>query len=396
MKCDFLIIGAGIMGLGVANALQGKYPSASIVIIEKERSPGLHASGRNSGVLHAGFYYTADSLKARFTKEGNSALKEFCKEHSLKLNECGKVVVAANEEEIATLLELYERGLANGVELTVVDEEELRHIEPNAKTCGKALHSPNTATVDPAQVVDKLKDIVLSRGAKLYCNTAYEHNPAPGSVMSSQGDIDAGIVINCAGLYADRVAKSFGFARNYTIIPFKGVYLKYAMPDRPVKSNIYPVPKLENPFLGVHYTVTADGDIKIGPTAIPAFGRENYLGFEGIELSDLAEILYYESRLFIHDSFHFRSLALEEFRKYDRAYLASLAKKMVHCIDEEGFDSWSRPGIRAQLLDSRTLELVQDFVVEADSRSVHLLNAVSPAFTCSLPFSEWIVENYID
>ncbi|WP_353662193.1 L-2-hydroxyglutarate oxidase [Hydrogenimonas sp. SS33] len=395
MKTDFLIIGAGIIGLSIARALQQKYPKSSIRIIEKEGDVGLHASGRNSGVLHAGFYYTADSLKARFTREGNASMKAFCREKGLPVNACAKVVVARNESEVETLYELERRGHANGVEVTIIDEEQTAKIDPNIRTCQKALYSPTTATVDPKAVVHALKEEVVARGARLYLGTPYLKQAGENEIATPAGTFSAGCVINCAGLFADKIARDFGFSKNYTILPFKGVYLKYSDSDRPVKTNIYPVPNLKNPFLGVHYTVTVDGTVKIGPTAIPAFWRENYRGFDRFDGRDMLEILRYEAELFMTNRFHFRALAFEEFRKYSKRRLAHLARDMVKEIDERKFDRWSTPGIRAQLLDTRTLELVQDFVVEGDGKSVHILNAVSPAFTCSLPFGEWVVEKYV-
>jgi L-2-hydroxyglutarate oxidase LhgO len=395
MTTDFLIIGAGIVGLSVAHALQDRYPDASIIIIDKEEDTGFHASGRNSGVLHAGFYYTADSLKARFTRNGNARLKAFCHEHNLPVNPCGKVVVAQNESEIETLYELKKRGQTNGVNVSIIDEKELKSIDPNVRTCQKALFSPDTATVNPKAVVRMLKEIVIARGASIHLNTAHLYRAGLGRVKTSRGMIDAGMIINCAGLYADRIARQFGFSKRYTIVPFKGIYLKYTGRKRPVRTNVYPVTNLKNPFLGLHYTVTVDGGVKIGPTAIPAFWRENYEGFQRFDLMEMAEILCQEARLFVTNRFHFRSLAFEEFKKYSRSYLAALARGMVHSVDSSHFSQWSEPGIRAQLLDLQTLELVQDFVVEGDDRSLHVLNAVSPAFTCSLPFAEWVVDTHV-
>jgi len=395
MKTDFLIIGAGIVGLSIARALQQRHPGRRIDIIEKETDVARHASGRNSGVLHAGFYYTEDSLKAKFTREGNLRLKEFCREYGLPINPCGKVVVAQNEDEIGTLHELERRGKANGVNVSIIDESSVREIDPNIRTCRYALHSPETATVDPRAVVRKLRDIIVAEGGRLHLDTSYLYQLGRGHVRTTRGSFDAGTVINCAGLYADKIAGSFGFGEKYTIIPFKGIYLKYSGDIPPVRTNVYPVPNLRNPFLGVHYTVTVDGAVKIGPTAIPAFWRENYKGWERFDPNDLAEILWYETRLFLENRFHFRELAYEEFRKYSRRHLAELAGGMVMKADPERFDTWSIPGIRAQLLDTSTLELLQDFVVEGDERSVHILNAVSPAFTCAFPFAEWVVDSMI-
>ncbi|WP_292658384.1 L-2-hydroxyglutarate oxidase [Nitratifractor sp.] len=396
MTCDFLIVGAGIIGLSMAHNLRKRYPDASIVVLDKEDEVGRHASGRNSGVLHAGFYYTADSLKARFTRDGNRAMREFCETYKLDINPCGKVVVAQNEAERQTLHELLRRGEANGVEVRIISEEEAAKIDPNIRTYREALHSPTTATVDPRQVLEKLRHIVVSEGTRLMLGNPWMGNLGNNHVMTRTHTVTAGKIINCAGLYADRIAQAYGFGERYTILPFKGIYLKYSGEPAPVRTNIYPVPKLENPFLGVHYTVTVDGTVKIGPTAIPAFWRENYRGLERFRPDELTEILWYDAKLFATDSFGFRKLALEEFRKYSKKHLAELAAGMVRQIDAERFDTWSTPGIRAQLLDKASLELVQDFIVEGDEHSIHILNAVSPAFTCALPFTEWVIEEYID
>ena len=396
MTCDFLIVGAGIIGLSMAHNLRKRYPDASIVVLDKEDTVGAHASGRNSGVLHAGFYYTADSLKARFTRDGNQAMREFCETYRLDINPCGKVVVAQNEAERRTLHELLHRGEANGVEVRIINEEEATEIDPNIRTYREALYSPTTATVDPRQVLEKLRHIVTGEGTRLMLGNPWMGNLGNNHVMTRTHTVTAGRIINCAGLYADRIAQAYGFGERYTILPFKGIYLKYSGQPAPVRTNIYPVPRLENPFLGVHYTVTAGGTVKIGPTAIPAFWRENYRGLERFRPDELTEILRYDAKLFATDSFGFRKLALEEFRKYSKEHLAKLAAGMVRQIEPERFDTWSTPGIRAQLLDKESLELVQDFIVEGDARSVHILNAVSPAFTCALPFTEWVIEEYID
>ena len=395
-RCDFLIIGAGIIGLAMARELKSRLPAADILVIDKEEDVAYHGSGRNSGVLHAGFYYSADSLKARFTRDGNRMMTEYVKDRGLAINQCHKVVVASDENEIEGVQELQRRGERNGVDVRIIDEQELAEIDPNAKTTGIALYSPTTATVDPAQVCHAIKADLEAAGVRFLFGQGYYRREGRNAVVTTGGMVlEAGLIINAAGLYADTVARDYGFSQNYTIIPFKGIYLKYTGADKPVRTNIYPVPNLKNPFLGVHYTVTVDGTIKIGPTAIPAFWRQNYVGLEHFSLGELFEIIGWESRLFLGDNFGFRSLALSELKKYDRSYFTGLATKMVKQINTAGFNQWSKPGIRAQLLNTTTKELVQDFVVEGDSRSVHLLNAVSPAFTCSFPFAAWVVDHYI-
>lgn len=396
MKYDFLIVGAGIIGLSIARELREIYPAAKIKVLEKEPDTGFHSSGRNSGVLHAGFYYTADSLKAKFTKEGNRQLTEYCLENNLRINRCGKLVIAQNESELETLYELEKRGKANKVDVRLINQEEAKEIDPNAKTFKKALYSPTTSTVDPIELCRFIKSELKKKNVEFSFGESYVRRISDNKIITSKGiEHDAGKLINTAGLYADRIAREFGFSKDYEIIPFKGLYLKYSKSDMPVKTNIYPVPNLKNPFLGVHFTITSDNHIKIGPTSMPAFWRENYKGFDNFSLSEFLNIISWEAQLFLTNAFGFRDLAIEEVKKYQRKYFIGLAKKMVYNIDEKGFKEWTTPGIRAQLLNINTKELVQDFVVEGDKESIHVLNAVSPAFTSSFPFSRWVVENFI-
>ena len=395
-KFDYLIIGAGIIGLAIARDLRTRFPEAIIAIIEKEPDVAYHSSGRNSGVLHAGFYYTADSLKARFTRDGNRQMREYCYAKRLQINETKKVVVAKDESELPALLELEKRGKTNGVEVKIIDEKELAEIDPNIKTFKHALWSPSTATVDPVEVNQAIKEELKQKGVQFFFGEGYASRVDGNKIKTTKGNIfSATKLINAAGLYADRVAKNFGYSKKYTIIPFKGIYLKYTGTNNPVKTNVYPVPNLKNPFLGVHYTVTVDGHVKIGPTSVPAFWRENYKGMQSFRLGEMSSILTREAKLFLKNSFGFRNLAIDEVKKYNRKYFTGLAASMVHSLDRKGFTDWGRPGIRAQLLDVTTDELVMDFIIEGDSDSTHVLNAVSPAFTCSFPFAAYVVDKYV-
>ena len=394
IKCDYLIIGAGIIGLTIAKELSERFPDKRIIILEKENDVAMHSSGRNSGVLHAGFYYTSDSLKAKFTRDGSALMHAYCEKNGLAINYSKKVVVTKDENELTTLLELHERAKVNGVETYLIDEQELQNIEPNAVTYKKALYSPKTSTINPKEVCLQLKKELIDKGITFYFDHQYRYKKE-NIVYANAARFDAGFVINCAGLYADKIAKEYGFSKKYTILPFKGIYLKYTGNDKPITTNIYPVPNLNNPFLGVHYTITVDGTIKIGPTAIPAFWRENYNGFKNFNLAEMLSILKYETKLFTTNAFNFRKLAFEELSKYYKPNFINLATGMVKKIETQKFNEWSTPGIRAQLLDTNTLKLVQDFVVEGDKDSLHVLNAVSPAFTASFAFSKWVVERYI-
>ena len=305
--------------------------------------------------------------------------------------------MAKNESEVDGIYELERRGKRNGVDVSVISDLEMKDIDPNAKTFKVALFSPSTATVDPTQVNVSVKNDLIASGVKFFFNEGYRSKVNENTIETTTGrKISANKIINAAGLYADKIAKDFFFSQNYTIIPFKGIYLKYTKKDKPIKTNIYPVPNLKNPFLGVHYTITVDGVIKIGPTSIPAFWRENYKGMDNFKAGELSNILSWEARLFLSNAFGFRSLAFDEIKKYNKSYFVNLATELVHSIDKSGFTEWSKPGIRAQLLNVKTLELVQDFVVEGDGTTIHVLNAVSPAFTSSFPFAKWVVDNYIE
>ncbi len=393
-KADFLVIGGGIVGLSAARELKRRQPGGRVTLLEKEKACGLHASGRNSGVLHAGFYYSPDSLKARFTREGNRLLGEYCESRGIPVNRCGKLVVARDASELPTLAELLKRGRANGVALEELSAEEARRIEPRALTHEKALYSPATATVDPVRVMAAMREDALAEGVDLREGAAYLSRDGR-DVQTTAGGFSAGVVLNAAGLYADRIAHDFGFSERYRILPFKGLYLYSDEPAGSLRTNVYPVPDLRNPFLGVHFTVTADGRAKIGPTAIPAFWREQYRGLENFRLGELLEILARDLGLLLWAGFDFKRLAWEELRKQSAARLVALASGLVSGVEARRYTRWGEPGIRAQLIDVQDRKLVSDFVLEGDGRSLHILNAVSPGFTCALPFAAHVCDRLL-
>jgi L-2-hydroxyglutarate oxidase LhgO len=395
IKCDFLIIGTGIVGLSLAKNLTETYPNKNVCIIEKEQNVAFHASGRNSGVLHAGFYYYPDSLKAKFTKQGNDELTDYCITRGLRINKCGKVVVAKSEEELESLFELKKRGENNGVEIHLITEKELEEIEPNAKTFKYALWSPKTSTVNPSEILLSLLKELKDREVKIFFNTPYKSVIKEDNKIITEDKIFlADKIINAAGLYADKIAKDFGFAQNYVLIPFKGIYLEYKGSKLNIRRNIYPVPNLKNPFLGVHFTIKVDETIKIGPTATPCLWRENYKGLSRFNVIELMEILKWDIKLFLKNE-NFRKTAFDEVKKYLKSYMLAEASKLVKVFDSDGFTHWGSPGIRAQLIDIRNLQLVHDFVVEGDEKSIHILNAISPAFTASFPFTRFVIQEYI-
>ena len=390
IKTDILIVGGGIIGLSIARELNNRHPDSKITLIEKEATAACHASGRNSGVLHAGFYYTPDSLKSRFTVEGNKLLTDYCLKNNLSINRCGKVVVAKDEKERDGIFELKRRGDENGVVLELIDEKRLEELEPNARTFDKALYSPTTSVVNPEEVIGHIADALKGKVNILF-NEKFIKRDDTNTVSTNTQKIKFRHLINSAGLYADKIAHQFGIGQKYTLIPFKGLYMEYKDSNL-IHKHIYPVPNLNNPFLGVHFTITISGKVKIGPTAIPAFWRENYEGISRFNLNEFLEVLWNEAKLFFTNAFNFRSLTFEEFKKYYRNYFIQQATHLVKNIDMNKFGNYLTPGIRSQLLDRKEMKLVMDYVVEQGENSTHVLNAVSPAFTSAFSFSKFIVD----
>lgn len=388
---DFVIIGGGVMGLAMAREVRRCHPASRVVVLEKESACGQHASGRNSGVVHAGFYYTADSLKARFTREGNQQWRDYCQEHRLPLRCCGKLVVARHAGELAGLAELQRRGAANGVVLESLTAAEARRLEPRVKTCERALFSPATASLDPRAAMATLERQVRGMGVEIALESGFVRRQGR-QVVTRRGVLEAGYVINAAGLYADRIAQAYGFAEEYTMLPFKGLYLYGNEGSAPPALHLYPVPDLANPFLGVHFTVTVQGGVKIGPTAVPAFWREHYQGWQRFRLEELATILATQWGLFWRNDFRFRQLALSELAKQSRRQMANLAGELLEGVTAADYRHWGAPGLRAQLFNRRSRTLEMDFRFQGDADSFHILNAVSPGFTCAFPFARFMME----
>jgi L-2-hydroxyglutarate oxidase LhgO len=393
-ETDFLIIGAGIIGLSLAINLKKAFPNKTISIIEKEDDIGKHSSGRNSGVLHAGFYYHPDSLKAKFTKIGNKQLTNYCEEKKLRINKCGKVVVTKTEEEIDTLLELKKRAETNQIEVYLVDEKELREIEPNAKTFKYALWSPKTSVIDPLEVIRSIKKDLEDQEVSFYFLNPYQQKINDNTIKTKNYIFEYGKLFNCAGLYADKIAKEFGLSQNYLLVPFKGIYLETDDQVDFLKRNIYPVPNLRTPFLGVHFTLKPDNKLKIGPTAIPSLWRENYKNLDNFKFKEFIEVLKMYTLMFLKNEL-FRNTAIEEVKKYSKKYMLQEASKLVNKLNNRSKYYWGKSGIRAQLINIKTLDFVNDFVIEVSKNSIHILNSVSPAFTASFPFTSYIIENYL-
>ncbi|HKQ35274.1 MAG TPA: L-2-hydroxyglutarate oxidase [Nitrospiraceae bacterium] len=388
---DFVVVGAWVMGVSIARELRRRY-RARVMVIEKEPLPGRHASGRNSGVLHAGVYYKAGTLKARLCVDGNRRMREYCVAKSIPLNENGKVIVARSHHELRSLRELYIRSQANGVCAELVDTSALKEIEPCAKTVEQALYVKDTAVVNPQRVMEALVADSVEEGIEFRFNCAWRAREEQDVANTSQGRIAYGHLVNCAGLYADKIAHQFDVGRQYRILPFRGQFYRLR-PDSKVqvRGNIYPVPDLRNPFLGVHFTRRPEGEVTVGPSALPLLGREQYRGMAGANASDGLAMVSYLLRLFGRNQDHFRSVVWRELAKMSRAGFYREAEGLAVGFEPGDLLPGKEPGIRAQLVDTRTAELLNDFVIEPGHRSTHVLNAVSPAFTSSAPFAEHVV-----
>jgi len=393
-QADILICGAGVVGLTIAKVLLERGVE-NVVILEKEHGLGQHASGRNSGVLHAGIYYPADSLKAKLCLQGNRLMKAYCKEKGLPLRESGKVVVAKHEGEVPVLGKLYETASTNGAKVEMMDQKQLREHEPYARTCQLALYVHDTAIVDPKAILDSLaRDLRGTGKVRILMGTNFLGLKETRLARTNEGAIRFGTFINAAGAHSDTIAHRFGLARRFRLIPFKGTY-KELRPEKSflVRGNIYPVPDLRNPFLGVHFTRGIHDDVYIGPTAIPAFGRENY-GFTDNLGHESLRILFNSGLMFLADK-KFRSVALTEPRKYFSRCFFEDARGLVEGLCPNDLLACSKVGIRPQLVDWIKKELVMDFMILRDQESFHILNAISPAFTSSMAFAEYVADEFI-
>ncbi len=390
---DFLIIGGGVTGTALARALLEKRPSARVALLEKEDRFAAHASGRNSGVLHAGYNQKPGTLKARFCVEGNRRLKEYCRARAVGLLENGILVVAQKASEIPVLEELLRRGRENGVAgLRLLEASELAALEPNA-VAERALYAPSGAAVDAAGLVRRLAEDAAKQGATLLLRQDAGEIYADGEgfvVRASDGEIRAKCLVNCAGPHADRIAHRLGAGLEYAVVPFRGefYYLDEAKAGL-LRSMLYGAPDLEFPFLGVHWTRMFDGKVKIGPNAVLAPGREAYGRFE-FRLKDMLEMGLDPRFWKMLTRPQFRRLAAENLRSsLSKDVFVARALALLKGVSPSDFRAGSS-GIRAQIVDSSG-RMVDDLLVERKGNALHVLNVVSPGLTCALPFADYLV-----
>lgn len=396
---DFLVIGAGIVGLTIAREIKRRYPMQAVTVLEKEPAPGRHSSGRNSGVLHSGIYYPPQSIKAQVCAQGAREMTEYCESRQLPLHRLGKILVLTHVEDAPQLDLLTERGRANGVIVARLDEQQLKELEPEASSAtGEALFVPQVAVVSSSAVMKALVTEVEALGISIRCGGKLTDIDAARKQIQWSGElISYGHVINAAGLHADVVAHQFGVGERYTLLPFKGLYWKLDPASGiQVRHLIYPVPDLRVPFLGVHTTTTTEGVTYLGPTAVPAFGRENYRGTKGVTFYELMRIGVLLTSQFVSGRDAFRRLSWREGRRYFKPWFAEAAQALLPKLRPEHLLPADKVGIRAQMLDKQTGHLVNDFLVERGPHSTHILNAISPAFTSAFSFARYICDNYIE
>ncbi len=389
---DVGVIGGGIIGLATALRLTQEYPRYKVAVLEKEPEVARHQTGHNSGVMHAGIYYSPGSQKANFCSPGGKMLRRYCDQHGIAYEMCGKVIVATEESDLPRLEELRRRGIANGADgLEMIGEGRLRELEPHASGI-KAIYSPNTGIVDYTKVTMSFASEMVENGGDLLTDTrVLRLATRDGRVHleTSSGEVTVTHVINCAGLHADTVAREMGVETGVRIIPFRGEY--YSL--RPGRSNlvnglIYPVPKPKLPFLGVHFTKRIDGTVEAGPNAVLAFAREGYRKMQ-IDVAEVLGILTYPG-FWRMSRVHWRSGLQEQYRsRVKRSFVRSL-QTLVPEVRKEDLDDPSA-GVRAQAI-GRDGELLQDFSIVRTTNSIHVLNAPSPAATSCLAISRHIVD----
>ncbi len=393
MIYDIAVVGGGIVGLATVRELSGRFGRLRIAGVEKEDAFNRHQTGRNSGVIHSGIYYKPGSFKAKLCVEGRKLAWEYCERNGIEYKSVGKLIVATEESELGRLNDLWERGLANGVEgLELLDETAIREREPHCRGI-KAIFSPVTGIVDWGRVARSYARDAERNGAEFFLGhevTAIRRERGYNVLRTPKGEIAAKAVITCGGLYSDRLARMTGGARDPKIVPFRGDYLVLRDEKRHlVRGNIYPVPDPEFPFLGVHFTPRMDGSIWLGPNAVLAFAREGY-SFSTVNAPELWDALTYPGFAKLARKY-WQTGAGEMYRDLVRsAYVRALQRYIPELMPEDCLPGPS--GVRAQAMTADGA-LVEDFVFDGAEGIVHVRNAPSPAATSSLAIGKYVAED---
>lgn len=396
MKYDVVVIGGGIVGLATALQLKQSKPGLRLLLIEKESSIALHQTGNNSGVIHSGLYYKPGSLKATNCIRGYHLLIEFCRQHGVPYDLCGKIVVATSVEEIPLLNNLFERGKQNGLtNLRKLRQEELKEYEPHVAGL-EGIYVPQTGIVDYTLVAGKYAELIRKAEGEIRLGEKVldiQDSSADAIVVTSKASYRTSLVINCGGLYSDKIASLTVPGLNVKIIPFRGEYYKLRKEkEYLVKNLIYPVPDPNFPFLGVHYTRMAKGGVEAGPNAVLAFSREGYKKSD-INLAELSETLAWPGFRKVAGKY-WRTGVGEMYRSFSKAAFTKALQKLIPEIQENDLVPGGA-GVRAQACD-RTGGLVDDFLILQSSRAINVCNAPSPAATSSLAIGETVAKLGVD
>ena len=395
-RFDVAIVGGGILGLATARVLTERAPRARLVILEKESKLAQHQTGHNSGVIHSGIYYRPGSYKATLCVQGARLMEQFCDTHGIKHQTIGKVIVATSEAELPRLQTLFERGTANGVPgIRMLDQDQVREIEPHVAAV-RGLHSPSTGIVDYIEVCEAMARDLRAHGVEIRTDSAVSaiDRGRDGLVVTTaRGPVESRRLVNCAGLYSDRIARMAGADPEVQIIPFRGEYymIRREREDL-VRGLIYPVPDPEFPFLGVHFTRTVHGEVEAGPNAVLAFAREGYT-FGRVRPGELAGTLTYPG-FWAMAAKYWKTGAYEMYRSLSREAFVRALQRLVPTITSEDV----RPGgagVRAQAV-SRDGSLVDDFRIVQSPDAIHVLNAPSPAATASLVIGEAVAARVLE
>ena len=388
-KHDIAIIGGGIVGLATALALKSQFPQHSLAILEKEPQLADHQTGHNSGVIHAGIYYKPGSYKAKLCVEGARLMMEFCEENGVRYDRCGKLIVATGEDELSRLQALYERGTANGISgLELIGPERIREIEPHARAV-RALYSPNTAITDYRMVSEAMAKRIVDAGGSIFLSSrvhAIKRSDGLFHLETARKTVQCRYIINCSGLFADRVAGMMGLRPDVRLIPFRGEYYTLGSECRLVRGLIYPVPDPEFPFLGVHFTKRIQGGYEAGPNAVLAFAREGYT-LSNVCWKDLFEMFSFAG-FWAMARKHWRTQAYELYRSMSRRVFLHALQKLVPELRNKDLEPGGS-GVRAQIVTAEG-SLVDDFLIVEAPNAINVLNAPSPAATASIAIGRHI------